>query len=139
MTSSPEVNCDLTLPATIAAAEEFFGEFRRRACSVLGRSQRFVAELLVREALNNAVLHGCNGDPDRMVGCRLKLNDRRLFIAVLDDGCGFDWRETMGSFPDPIATSGRGIELLAHYSSRFRFNKRGNRVAIYVRFRGEKQ
>ena len=115
--------CELrmALPATLEAVEEFFIEFRRRSQALMYLADRFAAELLVREALTNAVVHGSHADPCKQVRCHLRLKGRRLLIAVEDDGEGFDWRRawSIGVFPD---ASGRGIEILRKYANRVRYN-----------------
>lgn len=123
-----------TLAAVPSAAEDFILEFRRWAQLSLARPHRFVAELLAREALNNAVVHGCQSDPHKHLRCVLRLNVRRLAIAVEDDGDGFDWRAAMGRSPGVSAASGRGLGILLRYATRVRFNHKGNAVWIVKRF-----
>jgi anti-anti-sigma factor len=119
-----------TLPATLQSIEGFFEEFRRRSLSVLSERACFAAELLVREALTNAVVHGCGADPGRQIRCALRLRGSRLFISVADDGEGFDWRgmrSNRAALPD---TSGRGMEILHQYADHVRFNNKGNVVTM---------
>jgi serine/threonine-protein kinase RsbW len=125
------------LPATLEAVEGFFAEFRVRNRSLTTRAQAFSAELLLREALTNALVHGCREDPSRRIRCAWRLGNARLTIAVEDDGEGFDWRALTGRRSDDGKTSGRGMEILRTYSTRVRFNARGNSVTILKRFRRE--
>lgn len=120
----------ITLPATLDAIEEFFVEFRRRSNALIGRQNCFAAELLVREALTNAVVHGCGSNPVKQVRCSLRLRGSRLFIAVEDEGEGFDWRATRSSRADIPDGSGRGMEILHRYANRVRFNDKGNVVMM---------
>ena len=142
MTSRALAECEMgrAMPATLQAAEDFFLEFRRRSQALLGPPDYFVAELLLREALTIAVVHGCQGDPGRRVRCRLRLKGGRLLIAVGDDGDGFDWR---AAWSGPVAAqrgSGRGIAILRRYADHVRFNGRGNAVTLVRRFcRGKHQ
>lgn len=122
------------LPATLQAAEEFFVDFRRRSDALLGRVNSFAAELLVREALTNAVVHGCRCDPSKQVRCCLRLKGGHLLIAIEDDGAGFDWRAALCDQAALSDSSGRGIEILRSYATRFRYNARGNEVTIIKRF-----
>jgi anti-sigma regulatory factor (Ser/Thr protein kinase) len=133
MSSLTTCELRMALPATLEAVEEFFVEFRRRSQALMDRANCFAAELLVREALTNAVLHGSHADPGKQVRCHLRLKGRRLLIAVEDDGEGFNWRRAWNhsaSFPD---ASGRGIEILRKYANRVRYNERGNLVTIIKR------
>jgi serine/threonine-protein kinase RsbW len=121
------------MPATLEAAEEFFAAFRRASQGLLDRVNRFDAELLLREALTNAVLHGCDADPNKQVRCVLRLNSRRLLIVVQDDGDGFDWRAAWNHAATLADCSGRGVEILRTYANHVRYNKRGNAVAMVKR------
>ncbi len=136
MNHSPRIDCELrtVLPATLEAIEDFFVEFRRRSRTMLDRVNCFAAELLVREVLTNAVVHGSHADPARQVRCALRLRGRNLLIAVEDDGDGFDWRATRNTVAASSGCSGRGMEILRTYASRVRYNDRGNLVTIIKRF-----
>jgi anti-sigma regulatory factor (Ser/Thr protein kinase) len=125
----------ITLPATLEAVEEFFIAFRRRTRDALSQRHCFAAELLAREALNNAVMHGCHADPNKQIHCALRLKGGRLLIVVHDEGEGFDWRNAEGNRAEAAAPSGRGIELMRTYATRVRFNDRGNAVTIVKRCR----
>jgi serine/threonine-protein kinase RsbW len=129
------------LPASLQALEEFFLEFRRKNRALLDCVNCFAAELLLREALTNAVVHGCQADPRRQVRCVLRLKGRRLLIAVEDDGDGFDWRAARGNVADLPECSGRGMEILHKYANHVRFNGRGNVVVMIKRLccRGKHQ
>lgn len=55
-------------------------------------------ELALREALNNAVLHGNKNDPDKKIAVTCHCNeDKGILIVVRDSGPGFD----PSSIPDP--------------------------------------
>ena len=138
MNRTTDVDCEMrtTLPANMAAVEMFFIEFRRRIESILDRSNLFTAELLVREALTNAVMHGCHADPSKQVRCllRLRVKCRRLLIAVADEGDGFDWRNALRKSAGDCQCSGRGVEIFRLYADRVRYSSRGNLVTIIKRF-----
>jgi anti-sigma regulatory factor (Ser/Thr protein kinase) len=124
----------VTLPATLEALEEFFAEFRRKSRALPDPSICFAAELLVREALTNAVLHGSKADPAKQVRCSVRLKGRRLLIAVSDDGAGFDWRAARNKPAGSLDISGRGIGILRRYANWVRYNDRGNAVTMIKRF-----
>ena len=136
VTPSARGDCEMrvTLPASVEAIEGFFMEFRRRSQALLDRANWFAAELLVREAVTNAVVHGCHGDPSKQVRCTLRLRNQRLFIAVQDVGEGFDWRAVRSGPASFQKCSGRGLALLWKYANRVRYNDRGNAVALIKRF-----
>jgi anti-sigma regulatory factor (Ser/Thr protein kinase) len=123
-----------TLPASLPAAEEFLNDFLRQVKTLLNRVNCFDAELLVREALTNAVVHGCLTDPEKQVRCALRLNGGRLLFMVEDDGEGFNWRAAWARQAALSDCSGRGIAILRKYASHVRYNARGNAVTIVKRF-----
>lgn len=136
MTHSARFDCELhrSLAATIEAVEEYFAEFRLRSQAIRERVNCFEAELLVREALTNAVLHGCGADPRKQVRCWLRLRGKRLLIAVADEGTGFDWRAARAKSAKPLDRCGRGLEILYRYADQVRFNERGNLVTMIKHF-----
>jgi serine/threonine-protein kinase RsbW len=128
--------CELkaALPATLEAAEEFLAEFRRSWRCRLKNAGWFGIELLLREALANAVKHGSHGDSAKQVRCVLRLSGRRLVIAVRDEGDGFDWRAAGCGLVGSLKPSGLGIPIYREYATRVRFNSRGNAVTIVKQF-----
>lgn len=130
----PQVEWRAELPATVEAIDRFCADFqvwRQENCDDL---ESFPAELLLREALSNSVLHGCEGDAAKRVNCLLRARSRRLFIAISDGGDGFDWRSVWSRRAKATDVGGRGIEILRQYSDAIRFNSKGNAVALVKRF-----
>lgn len=126
-----EIRADV--PATLVAIEEFLSRFRRWR-SDSSADFAFPGELLLREALTNAALHGNCGRPGTRVRCVVRLKPGRLVIAVRDEGAGFRWREFWGYAAPVSATCGRGIEIFRHYASGVRFSSRGDGVTLVRRF-----
>jgi serine/threonine-protein kinase RsbW len=140
MILASRVDCEIRrdMPATLQAIEEFVVEFGERCRARLEHKSFFGAELLLREALTNAVQHGSNADPAKRVRCCLRIKGGRLLIAVEDCGRGFDWRAAWNKQAASPDSSGRGVEILRKYASRVRYNGRGNAVTIVKRFFEEK-
>jgi serine/threonine-protein kinase RsbW len=91
----------------------------------------FAIELLAREALNNAILHGCDRDPSRRVYCEIKHVEDALLLKVEDDGPGFDWQDYVRKdIADDDHENGRGIQLYRLYADSVEFNPRGNQVML---------
>ena len=90
----------------------------------------FKIELILREMLNNAVIHGCHNDASLFVRLALGISDGTLEVEVIDDGPGFDWQKAMDRAYSPTATSGRGLCLLKLHSSSIAFNPNGNSVRV---------
>ena len=124
----------LRVPASLEAVEEICGEFRKCLAAVPDASAWFAAELIMREALNNSVLHGCGGNPDKQIECRVRVNSRRLIINVKDEGDGFDWRRVAGRKTVVSAVCGRGVSILFTYGTRVRFSNKGNAVTVVKHF-----
>ena len=118
-------------PAVLEEVEGFVLEVRARCQCLAGRPDAFAAELLLREALTNAVKHGCRSDPSKRVRCTVRLRPGRLTVAVSDEGAGFDWRTAWQQQARDTADSGRGMEILRRYATRVRFREKGNGLTLW--------
>lgn len=96
----------------------------------LKAQDRFAIELLTREALNNAVIHGCHQDPRLSFSCRLVISEHEVVIDVMDEGTGFDWRNMPAFPPDKNDETGRGLAIYAIYAHAVKFNTSGNGVTL---------
>ena len=93
-------------------------------------------ELALREALNNAVLHGNRLDPGKLVHvyCRCELG-KGVSIVVRDQGKGFD----PNAIPDPLAAenlgaeNGRGILLMKSQMDDVSFERAGSEIHMRKR------
>jgi len=124
------------IPASLAAVEDLCREIRDWAHSIK-LPNRFAVELLAREALVNAAVHGCACDSSKQLTCILRLRSGRVIIAVRDQGRGFDWRNAWLRNAGEDDCSGRGMALLRQYSHRIRFNQRGNSLIMIKRLTRE--
>ena len=118
----------VSIRPTLEAADAFCLEVRRRLPA--GSADGFAAELLAREAVTNAVLHGSSLDPEGRVRCSLRIGRNRLFLRVTDQGPGFDWRSRPETPSEVDTPGGRGLELYRAYAHRVLFNSRGNSILI---------
>lgn len=100
------------------------------------RGRTFFFELMLREALDNAIIHGCNSDPTRRVNIAARITDNRVKICISDHGEGFDWQSKMAEIHNPLSTSGLGIPIMLKYSSRLSYNRRGNRLILEQQLAG---
>jgi serine/threonine-protein kinase RsbW len=102
----------------------------------------FAVQLLLRETLNNAVIHGNGLDARKMVGCELDLSGGAILLSVNDEGEGFDWRRhyppeeddpLLSELGDPeLSTSGYGMRILENYADEAHFNDKGNVITIRI-------
>jgi serine/threonine-protein kinase RsbW len=93
--------------------------------------EKLAVELALREALNNAVVHGNRLDPGKLVQvyCRCELG-KELSLVVRDQGIGFD----PSGIADPLALEnlqaehGRGILLMRSQMDQVSFERGGTEV-----------
>lgn len=96
----------------------------------------FKVDLLVREAANNAVSHGSQGDPGKNIAFLLEFMDRHILIEIADEGPGFDWGAFMEYGVDCYAESKRGLAIMKAYATEMAFNAKGNRLMLKVGLEG---
>ncbi len=137
LTMASKLDLRIWLPASIAATEEFYCSFRRQHGCMCRNGEHFVAELILREALTNAVLHGSKADASKQIYCHIRRRGSNLTMIVRDQGEGFDWRSRSGREACSTAVSGRGVEIFRRYATRYRYNATGNCLAIWKKFEEE--
>jgi serine/threonine-protein kinase RsbW len=71
--------------------------------------------VVLTEAMVNAIKHANEGDPEKMVEVRITITDNDLLIKVYDSGQGFD----LSTVPDPVFDNiefiedrGRGVFII---------------------------
>jgi serine/threonine-protein kinase RsbW len=100
--------------------------------------EEFHIELALREALNNAVVHGNQENPERKVRIRCRCQPgKEIAIVVTDQGKGFDFETTVrdGITSDPNSEHGRGIQLMKAYMDDVHFKRGGSEVHMRKRAR----
>lgn len=125
-----------TVEATLEAVDALCGHVRRRLKNRLSPADWYGVELLLREALTNAVLHGARPGRGRQVRCEVQLGLRTARLVVADGGPGFDWRAALAARTPEAAVSGRGLKIYELYADRVLFNQSGNRVVLERRLEG---
>ena len=104
------------------------------ATSEVGISQDNYGKILVStlEAVNNAILHGNNSNPEKFVEIEINFNSNELKIKVTDEGSGFRPEEV----PDPTIpenvemVNGRGVFIMSRLADKIRYSKKGNKVTM---------
>lgn len=96
------------------------------------RDELFGVDLLLREFMNNAVVHGNGQDAARLVRVGLRLWRRWIVLRVVDEGAGFDWRNGCGEMPDADADRGRGVAIGRLYARHLRYHGRGHCVTLWI-------
>jgi len=122
----------LAVPATLGcidlAVEAAISYLTRRT----GRGCFFGVTTTLREALLNAVTHGCRQSPGSFVECSLDIQGQEAVIVVSDPGQGFDWKTKSPCAPGPDSTSGRGLCIMNFYANSVVYNEAGNTLRIRV-------
>ena len=94
----------------------------------------FGMELVARECLNTAVLHGNGRDVRKSIDLAVTVGRRWIRLQVADEGPGFPWRRRDRSVvPGESATHGRGLTIMTQYSDRIRYNRAGNQITLWLK------
>lgn len=104
------------------------------ATKEIGISQDNYGKILVStfEAVNNAILHGNNSNPEKIVVIVMTFKRNELKIIVTDEGSGFNPADV----PDPTipenieALNGRGVFLMSRLADKIQYSKKGNAVTM---------
>jgi serine/threonine-protein kinase RsbW len=130
------VKVDMTIPGDINAIspviEKVLAVVTEMGCAA---GREFEIELVLNEALTNAIKHGSSHDPLKQVQCCVACDHTRgMLIVVRDPGPGFD----PASIPNPVvgqnlfSTSGRGIYLINQLMDEVRFEKGGTEIHMRI-------
>lgn len=121
------------LDAISPAVEQMMLEVRGMECS---KGKEFEIETALREALANAIRHGCGNDANKEVEACVACDVARgMLIVVRDPGPGFD----PASIPSPIVgqnvfrAHGRGIYLINELMDEVSFEKGGTEIRMLKR------
>ena len=117
-----------TIPAIDPAATKIMEIVRSMSCA---KDKEWEIEFAIREALANAVKHGCGDNPEKTVQVSVGCDQARgMIIVVKDPGSGFD----PTSLPSPVvgdqiyAEGGRGIFLINQLMDEVRFRQKGTEI-----------
>ncbi len=127
----------LRLPSEIGCIEEAV-ELVTRHCLAghdATRTTRFRLQVVLSEALSNAIVRGNREDRDKWVDVRAELGPDVIRVEVTDEGDGFD----PAAVPEPIRpeqldeANGRGLYLIRKLVDAVEFNARGNSICMTLR------
>lgn len=100
----------------------------------------FGTELVFREALANAVVHGCQEDPECRVKVLLRCIGPYLEMDITDGGGGFNFRDhgyAGTSFEEEWKAGGRGRTIMEQYADGVEYYPPGNRIVIRKKIQEE--
>jgi len=126
------VRLDMSLAGDVRAIEpavmSIMEIVQQMSCGV---GNEFEIETAIREALANAIVHGCKQDRSLTVNVSVGCDDGRgMIIVVRDPGSGFDPTQ----LPNPVegeqlySEHGRGIYLINRLMDEVRFRKGGAEI-----------
>jgi serine/threonine-protein kinase RsbW len=96
-----------------------------------GAGKEFQIELALREALANAVLHGCNADPSKRIACSVTSDeDRGILIVVRDPEKDFDGAKVPcpANEQNIFSENGRGIFLINALMDEAQYERNGAEI-----------
>lgn len=89
--------------------------------------------IAVTEAVNNAINHGNQNNPNKFVQIGFESSDKQITFKVADEGQGFDY----ANLPDPTdpanidKINGRGVFLMKNLADKIEFQNNGKEVLLY--------
>lgn len=89
----------------------------------------------LQEALANAVLHGCQNDPSKVVRCSVEVDAEVITIVIKDPGPGFDIEAACDADNDQpnLSEHGRGICLMRGLMDEVSYRDGGSEVTLKKR------
>lgn len=123
-------NIDILFSADLKNIDRAARETKRFLGEAGINNQSFNIILCMREALINAVIHGCAGRTDKTVTYNLKLKNGCLVMRITDGGSGFNWRSSMAKALPAAGSSGRGLLIMKKYFKTVQYNKKGNQITL---------
>jgi serine/threonine-protein kinase RsbW len=131
---SQATHFEVTLPADVTAISPVVGWVMRLVGELeYASGKEFEIEMALREALANAILHGCQADPAKKIECTVTGDkDQGISIVVRDPGNGFD----PSSLPSPTddcnlhSEHGRGILLIKELMDEVKHERNGTVIRM---------
>ena len=125
---------DVTIPANPNAINGVVDGVMQIAREMkCAEGNEYQIELALREALANAIVHGCENDANKRVECCVACTENSdVMIIVRDPGAGFDPK----TVPNPLApenlnsTHGRGIYLINQLMDEVSFERNGAEIRM---------
>ncbi len=114
-------NVDRACRLAMAYLVEYLPEIRRIGFSV---------NLVMREALVNAVQHGNRNDPEKMVEFETTPGKKSFRFRIKDQGEGFDWQTEADRAYEEDFEHGRGLKIIEAYAFQYMFNDKGNTIYL---------
>lgn len=128
--TSCEHQMEIRMPATLPNIDQVCGQMRGFLAKQDLDQHYFSVSLVVREALNNAVVHGCAADSQKEIRFLMEIENNDIVMEIEDPGEGFNWRQQMKIEAGVEDIHGRGMSIFDHYCNQYEYNDKGNRVRL---------
>ena len=92
----------------------------------------FAVRIAIEEAIANAILHGHQGDRERIIEVQWSICKNKVAMVVCDSGRGYD----ESAVPDPTADenltlpSGRGLAMIRAFMNQVTISDSGRRIEM---------
>ncbi len=90
------------------------------------RELAYHLNLVLTEALANAICHANNFDPDKEVKVSISASEQKLIIKVFDQGLGFDIEALAKLKAQASDEGGRGIQIIFKLMDQVKYVQQGN-------------
>lgn len=103
-----------------------------------GKDDAHRVGVVISEAVANAVEHGNNNDPDKLVKVSAEGSHEAVWFTIEDEGTGIrkTWVEHADLPEDELAESGRGLYLIRELSESYAIDQEGRRLNVLFKPRG---
>lgn len=128
---SKQVNIDITVPNQTKYLGMIgrIGESMAYSLKSYHGNRRELAyhiNLVLTEALANAIRHANDFDPDKEVRVTISASDHNLIIKVFDQGQGFDIAKLANLKVQESDEGGRGIQIILKLMDQVRYIQEGD-------------
>ena len=116
--------------ATLNPVRDSILDFVRPYCP--DEQQEIDILLALQEGLANAILHGCNGDPAKLVHCTVEISPSAIDFTIRDPGEGFDTEAVTDVTEDGtnLTQHGRGIHMMRGLMDEVTYRNRGTELHL---------
>jgi len=100
-----------------------------------GCGKEFQLEISLREALANAIIHGCGKDSNKRVQCTVACDEGRgLLIVIRDPGEGFDPAKVVSPLvgQNVFSDHGRGVYMINQLVDKVKYEKGGTEIHMHL-------
>ncbi len=104
--------------------EDDFGSFLKG--QKMSAKKVFSILMSVSEAFNNALVHGNKFDCSKLIAVNINVNENSLTADIIDEGIDGIKKIKSRQSPGMHAESGRGINLIEHFSSEVKYEEERN-------------